>query len=133
MAYTLRYQSEIRNQHDYFREIKATVIDKDSLQLAESLIERMTAKLDMSKFQDGYEEAVKALVEAKVNNMPLPMEEEPKLQQGKVINLMDALRKSIGEEGRLGKKPPKSEKEPPARKLGLVKGQGRAAGKRKTA
>jgi len=133
MAYTLRYQSEIRNQHDYFREIKATVIDKDSLQLAESLIERMRAKLDMSKFQDGYEEAVKALVEAKVNNMPLPMEEEPKLQQGKVINLMDALRKSIGEEGRLGKKPPKSEKEPPARKLGLVKGQGRAAGKRKTA
>jgi DNA end-binding protein Ku len=133
MAYTLRYQSEIRNQHDYFREIKATAIDKDSLQLAESLIERMSAKLDMSKFQDGYEEALKALVEAKVNNMPLPMEEEPKLQQGKIINLMDALRKSIGEEGRLGKKPPKSEKEPPARKLGLVKGQGRAAGKRKTA
>jgi DNA end-binding protein Ku len=133
MAYTLRYQSEMRNQNDYFRDIKATAIDPASLQLAETLIERMSAKLDMSKFQDGYEEALKALVEAKVNNLPLPAEEEQKAQPGKVINLMDALRKSIGEEVRLGKKPPKSEKEPPARKFGLVKGQGKATGKRKMA
>jgi DNA end-binding protein Ku len=141
MAYTLRYQSDLRNSQDYFRDIKATAIDADSLQLAETLIERMSAKLDMSKFRDGYEEAVKALVEAKVNNMPLPAEEEPKPQRGKVINLMDALRKSIGEEARPAKKPPKSEKEAPARKFGLVKGEGkgqgkaegRAAGKRKTA
>ena len=133
MAYTLRYQNELRNQRDYFRDIKATPIDADSLQLAETLIDRMSAKLDMSKFQDGYEQAVKALVDAKVNNMPVPTEEEPKPQRGKVINLMDALRKSIGEEGRAAKKPPKTEKEAPARKFGLVKGQSRAAGKRKTA
>ncbi len=133
MAYTLRYQSELRNQHDYFRDIKATAIDADSLQLAETLIGRMSAKLDLGKFQDGYEEAVKALVEAKVNNLPIPAEEAPKPQQGRVINLMDALRKSVGAEGRLGKKPPKSEKEPQTRKFGLVKGQNRAASKRKTA
>jgi DNA end-binding protein Ku len=133
VAYTLRYQSEVRNQHDYFRDIKATAIDPSALQLAETLIERMSAKLDMSKFQDGYELALKALVDAKVNNLPVPSEEVPKPQHGKVINLMDALRKSIGEEARPGKKPPKSEKEPPARKLGPVKVQGRAAGKRKTA
>jgi DNA end-binding protein Ku len=133
VAYTLRYQSEVRNQHDYFRDIKATAIDPSALQLAETLIERMSAKLDMSKFQDGYELALKALVDAKVNNLPVPSEEVPKPQRGKVINLMDALRKSIGEEARPGKKPPKSEKEPPARKLGPVKVQGRAAGKRKTA
>ena len=133
LAYTLRYQSEVRNQHDYFRDIKATAIDPGALQLAETLIERMSAKLDMSKFQDGYELALKALVDAKVNNLPVPTEELPKPQHGKVINLMDALRKSVGEEPRPGKKPPKSEKEPPARKLGPVKVQSRAAGKRKTA
>jgi DNA end-binding protein Ku len=134
MAYTLRYQSELRNSKDYFRDIKATAIDSDSLQLAETLIERMSAKLDLGKFKDGYEEALKALVEAKVNNLPLPAEEEQKPQRGKVINLMDALRKSIGEEQRPAKKPPKSEKEAPAKKqLQLVKAQGRSAGKRKTA
>ena len=133
MAYTLRYQSEVRNQHDYFRDIKATAIDSSALELAEILIKRMSAKLDMSKFQDGYEIALKALVDAKVNNLPIPSEEVSKPQQGKVINLMDALRKSLGEEVRPGKKPPKSEKELPARKLGPVKVQSRAAGKSKTA
>jgi DNA end-binding protein Ku len=133
MAYTLRYQSELRNSQDYFRDIKATAIDADSLQLAETLIERMSSKLDLGKFKDGYEEAVKALVEAKVNNLPIPTEEAEKPRQGKVINLMDALRKSIGEEQRPAKKPPKSEKEAPAKKLQLVKAQGKAAGKRKTA
>jgi DNA end-binding protein Ku len=132
MAFTLRYQAEVRNQQDYFRDIKSTSIEPGALQLAETLIQRMSAKLDMSKFQDGYEEALKTLVEAKVNNLPIPAEEAPRPQQGKVINLMDALRKSIGEEARPTKKPPKSEKEP-ARKFGIVKGQSRTSGKRKTA
>ena len=133
LAYTLRYQTEVRNAQDYFRDIKATAIEPSALQLAEMLIERMSAKLDMSKFQDGYEEALKALVDAKVNNLPIQTEEQPKPQLGKVINLMDALRKSVGEETRPGKKPPKSEKEPAAGKIGLVKGSSRTAGKRKTA
>lgn len=135
MAYTLRFQNELRNQQDYFRDIKATAIDNDSLELAETLIKRMSTKLDLGKFEDSYETAVKALVEAKVNNMPIPAEEEPKPQTGKVINLMDALRKSLGESERAGKKPPKSEKEPAAagRKLGLVKGQAKAQAKRKSA
>jgi DNA end-binding protein Ku len=133
IAYTLRYQNELRNQHDYFRDIKATAIDPGALELAEALIERMSAKLDMSKFQDGYEEALKALIDAKVNNLPVPTEEETKPLTGKVINFMDALRKSIGEEVKLGKKPAKSEKEPPAKKSALVKGQSRTAGKRKSA
>jgi DNA end-binding protein Ku len=133
MAYTLRYQAELRNHADYFRDIKATAVDPDSLELAETLIKKMSSKLDLSKFEDGYEAAVKALVEAKVHNLPVPVEEVPRAPQGKVINLMDALRKSVGEEEKLGKKPPKSEKEAPARKLGLVKGQSKAAPKRKTA
>jgi DNA end-binding protein Ku len=134
MAYTLRYQNELRNHADYFRDIKATAIDEDSLGLAEMLIKKMSTKFDLSKFEDGYETAVKALVEAKVNNMPIPTEEAPKPQTGKVINLMDALRKSIGDDSRAAKKPPKSEKEPPAAaKLGLVKGQGKAPAKRKSA
>jgi DNA end-binding protein Ku len=82
----------------------------------------MSAKLDLSKFEDGYEVAVKALVEAKVNNMPVPVDDAP-AKPNNVINLMDALRKSIGPDKRVGKKPPKSEKEPPAKKIALVKSQ----------
>jgi DNA end-binding protein Ku len=135
MAYTLRYQNELRNQNDYFRDIKSTAVDADSLELAETLIKKMGSKFDLSKFEDGYETAVKALVEAKVNNLPIPTEEAPKPQTGKVINLMDALRKSISADAdaRTAKKPPKSEKEPQTRKLGLVKGQSKTPAKRKSA
>ncbi|WP_348261609.1 Ku protein [Telmatobacter sp. DSM 110680] len=133
MAYTLRYKNELRDQTEYFRDIKQPPINADSLQLAETLITKMSAKLDMGKFEDGYEVAVKALVEAKIKNMPLPVDTAPKQQPGNVINLMDALRKSVGADSRTAKKPPKSEKEALAKSIRLVKGQAKASPKRKSA
>lgn len=137
MAYTLRYSSELRSERDYFRDLKSVEISEESLELAESLIAKKSTKLDLSKFEDGYEVAVKQLVEAKVNKMPIPRDEgaEPK---GKVINLMDALRKSLGgEESGTGKQAPKkpvaSEKADSKKGIGLVKPAGKAATKRKTA
>ena len=93
----------------------------------------MSAKLDISKFEDGYEVAVKALVEAKVKNMDLPVEEAPRQRPSNVINLMDALRKSLGADTHSGKKPPKSEREAPRKGIGLVKGQAKSGTKRKSA
>jgi DNA end-binding protein Ku len=134
MGYTLRYAYELRKQEDYFRDIKQPAIPADSLQLAEMLIERMSSKLDIDKFEDGYETAVKALVEAKVNNMPVPIDEGPKQRPSNVVNLMDALRKSIGTESGPGaaKKPVKSAKEPAAKGIGIVKTPAKSA-KRKSA
>lgn len=107
MAYTLRYPNELRNSAEYFRDIKQPAIQADSLQLAETLIERMSQKLDLNKFEDGYEVAVKELVQAKINNQPIPIDEAPKQRPSNVVNLMDALRKSIGS---AEKKPVKSAK-----------------------
>ena len=134
MGYTLRYSYELRKQEDYFKDIKQPPIVADSLQLAETLIERMSSKLDIDKFEDGYETAVKALVEAKVNNMPVPIDEGPKQRPSNVVNLMDALRKSIGSEARPAaeKKPVKSAKESPAKGIGIVKAPAKSA-KRKSA
>jgi len=132
MAYTLRYQNELRNRADYFRDIKQPAIDADSLQLAESLISKMSTKLDIAKFEDGYETAVKALVEAKVNHLPVPIDEAPQQRPSNVVSLMDALRKSIGSESTSAKKPPKSVKEAPAKGIGIVKTPAKAA-KRKSA
>jgi DNA end-binding protein Ku len=135
VAYTLRYQYELRNRADYFRDIKQPAIDPDSLQLAETLIARMSTKLDINKFEDGYETAVKALVDAKVNNQPVPIDEAPQQRPSNVVNLMDALRKSIGaDKGSAGsaKKPPKSVKEAPAKGIGIVKTPAKSA-RRKSA
>jgi DNA end-binding protein Ku len=97
MAYTMRYQEELRNPVEYFRDIKQVPINEDSLELAETLIKKKAAKFDPSKFVDGYEAALKELVEAKINHLQIPKDEEPVKARGKVINLMDALRKSVGE------------------------------------
>jgi DNA end-binding protein Ku len=137
MAYTLRYSNELRNEQDYFRDLKAVEINEESLELAEALIAKKSSKLDLSKFVDGYEVAVKELIEAKMNNLPVPKDEvvEPR---GKVVNLMDALRKSLGgDDGGSGKRVPKkpvaSEKADAKRGIGLVKPASKTPAKRKSA
>jgi DNA end-binding protein Ku len=136
MAYTLRFPNELRSERDYFRDLKGVEINEESLELAEALIAKKSTKLDLSKFEDGYEVAVKQLIEAKVNNMPVPKDEiaEPR---GKVVNLMDALRKSIGttESGSskgVPKKPATGVKADSKKGIGLVKST-KTAAKRKTA
>ena len=137
MAYTLRYSNELRNEQDYFRDLKAVEINEESLELAEALIAKKSSKLDLSKFVDGYEVAVKELIDAKMNNLPVPKDEvvEPR---GKVVNLMDALRKSLGgDDGGSGKRVPKkpvaSEKAEAKKGIGLVKPAAKTPAKRKSA
>ena len=100
MAYTMRYQAELRDASEYFSGIKEHTVDKDQLSLAKELIQRSTAKFVPTKFEDDYEVALRELIDAKIEHHPLPKEEKaPK--RAKVINLMDALRKSVGEHRRL--------------------------------
>lgn len=112
MAYTMRYEEELRKPAEYFSDIKKVKVDEDSLDLAESLIKKRTAKFDPSKFVDGYEIALKELVEAKVKHAPIPKDEPVEPQRGKVINLMDALRKSVSSADAV---PSAAKKKPPTR------------------
>jgi DNA end-binding protein Ku len=91
----------------------------------------------LSKFEDGYEVAVKELVEAKLKHLPIPKDEVSQNAGGKVVNLMDALRKSVGgaDSGsgkRVPKKPVASVKADNKKGIGLVKPI-KPAAKRKTA
>ena len=137
MAYTLRYSNELRNERDYFQDLKSIEINEESLELAETLIAKKSTKLDLSKFEDGYAVALKELIDAKINNLPVPKDEvaQPK---GNVVNLMDALRKSLGgadsgSSKRVPKKPAASVKAEPKKGIGLVKSSSKVPAKRKTA
>jgi DNA end-binding protein Ku len=137
MAYTLRYSNELRNEREYFRDLQKVEINAESLELAETLIAKKSTKLDLSKFEDGYEVAVKELVQAKVNNQPVP-KDEVEQPRGNVVNLMDALRKSLGGADsaagkRVPKKPAASVKDESKKGIGLVKPSSKASTKRKTA
>lgn len=126
MAYTLRYAEELRDPAEYFSEIKKTAIDSEQLSLARELIQRKSSAFNPTKYKDEYEAALKELVDAKVNHAPLP-KEEPVRKTGKVINLMDALRKSVmtGAPGAKAKSPAKTAAKGPR----LVKTVSKAANK----
>ena len=137
MAYTLRYSSELRNEREYFRDLKGVEINEESLELAETLIAKKSTKLDLSKFEDGYAVALKELIDAKINNLPVP-KDEVEQPRGNVVNLMDALRKSLNgadrsSNRRVPKKPAASVKTEPKKGIGLVKSSSKPPAKRKTA
>jgi DNA end-binding protein Ku len=94
MAYTIRYADELRDSAGYSKEIKKATVDEDQLSLAKELIQRKSSPFKPEAFKDEYEAALRKLVEAKVSNKPLP-KEEPAPKSANVINLMDALRRSV--------------------------------------
>jgi DNA end-binding protein Ku len=104
MAYTMRYAEELRDPAEYFGDIKKVAVDEDQLSLAKELIKRKASKFVPEKFKDEYEAALREMVEAKVKHAPIPRD-EPAPKSAKVINLMDALRKSVrGDEAPAAKK-----------------------------
>jgi DNA end-binding protein Ku len=106
MAYVLRYGEELRNPAEYFGGIKEAKLDDDQLSLAEELIKKRSSRFDPTKFTDEYEQALRSMVEAKIKKVP--QKAAPEAKPGKVINLMDALRKSVaGKESDAAKAPAK--------------------------
>jgi DNA end-binding protein Ku len=95
MAYTLRYAEELRAAKDYFSDIPEQSIDKKQLALANDLIKSQSAPLRLDEYKDDYEAALRELIEARRTQSPLPeVREKP---AAKVVNLMDALKRSIDE------------------------------------
>jgi len=135
MAYTMRYAEELRDPAEYFGEIKKVAVDEDQLSLAKELIKRKAGNFAPEKFKDEYEAALREMVEAKIKHAPIPRE-EPAPKSAKVINLMDALRKSVrGDEAPAAKK--KGTAKPAAAEakkgIALVKPAPKASKSRKSA
>src|SRR3984885_6075523 len=119
MAYTMRYAEELRSPAAYFADIKKVAVDEDQLSLAEELIKRKAAKFAPEKFTDEYEAALREMIKAKVEQVPIARD-EPAPKSAKVINLMDALRKSIQGNGAAETKNKKSSTKSADAKEGMV-------------
>ena len=106
---TLRYADEVRKAAPFFDEIEKIEVEDDQLDMAQALIKKKTAPLDLSKFTDSYEAAVRELIEAKLHDKKLPDEAEDE-PRGNVVNLMDALKKSLAGDGGAAEAPAKAKK-----------------------
>jgi Ku protein len=91
---TLRYPYELRDEDEYFDDIKNPKISKDMVDLAAHILDSKAAHFDPSKFKDEYENALKTLVKRKAAGKPVKVVEREE-RPDNVINLMDALRQSL--------------------------------------
>ncbi|HWA42868.1 MAG TPA: Ku protein [Hypericibacter adhaerens] len=94
---TLRYAEDLRKAEDYFAGIKNVPVDKDQLGLAQKLIEQKTGDFEPDRFKDHYENALRELIERKLKSKGRRIQvEEPERKGAEVIDLMEALRRSVG-------------------------------------
>src|SRR5262245_26633069 len=93
LGITLRYPYEVRDEKDYFGDLPDEKIPKDMLDLAAHIVETKSGHFDPGKFEDHYEEALKDLLKKKQEGKPI--ERPERREPTKVVNLMDALRKSV--------------------------------------
>jgi DNA end-binding protein Ku len=92
IATALRYKNEVRDEDDYFDEIPNVKVSADMLKLATHILDTKKGEFKPEKFEDRYEDALKALIKAKQQGKEPPVVSEPK--PSNVINLMDALKRS---------------------------------------
>jgi Ku protein len=92
---TLRYAYEVRDEKTYFSDIPTPRIAQDMIKLAEHILDTKAAHFDPKKFSDRYETALRKLVKRKASGKKI---EEPESEDkpSNVVNLMEALRRSVG-------------------------------------
>jgi DNA end-binding protein Ku len=99
LATTLRYPYEVRKAEDYFCDLPELTIAPDMLTLAEQILDSKAGDFDPPAFRDRYEEALLAHIKAKQAGV-VQERKQPFAAPHRVINLMDALRRSIAEDKR---------------------------------
>ncbi len=94
ILHTLYYPEEVREIAEYGKQ-EEMKLSPQEVQLAEQFMKQLTSAFDPDKFKDEYQSRVEQLVESKGAGKPIPAGEPPKRHLAPVINLMDALKKSI--------------------------------------
>jgi DNA end-binding protein Ku len=110
MGTLLRYPYEVRDEKEYFDDIQDVKVTKDMLDLAKHIVNQKASEFDPERFEDHYEEALTELINAKRNGKTIAAKPRPRGEN--VVDLMDALKRSIGQSNATapvkGKKPRKA-------------------------
>ena len=132
VATSLHFANEVNAASGYFDEIPDLELPKQMLELATHIIDKMGGTFEPDQFEDRYENALIELIRSKQKGMPI--KPQPTHRQTNVINLMDALRRSVeGATGPSEREGPKkaAAKEPAAKSRPATtraKGKARKAG-----
>lgn len=121
---TLRYADELRKADAFFAEVPDIEPEEELVSLAEELIGRRGKPFDPKAFTDAYEEAVRELIDAKIEHREPERVEAPE-RGGRVVDLMEALKRSVGDKAKGGKSTSGG-------KRGAAAGKSKSSGTRKS-
>ena len=114
VVHTLHETRDLNDFGEVFDTIPAVKPDAEMVQLATQLIQRQVGRYDADDIEDRYEARLRALIEAKIKGEGLTTEDEPQEERSNVVDLMAALRKSLGQ-GPQEAPPAKKKAKPPAK------------------
>jgi DNA end-binding protein Ku len=115
IAYNLRMRSEVVDVEKAFESIPEEKLDKRMIDIAEQIIEQQEGKFAPAEFKDRYEEALRELIERKEKGEKTTVAAPPP-DTSNVIDLMEALKKSLNKKGAAAKSKPASASGPKAKK-----------------
>ena len=104
-AHTLHEQRDVNDAKAVFADATAIKTDPEMVALARQLIDRQTTKYDPSDIEDRYETRLRAMIDAKLKGEEIEEEETEEPDRGNVVDLMAALRKSLGQSSEEPAKP----------------------------
>ena len=96
VLYTLHTADMVRKPGAYFADLHEDPVDEDQVAVAEALVGRKAGPFDPLHFVDRYQEGLKQIIDAKIQGRSPPVVEEP--EPGNVVNLMEALKRSLEQE-----------------------------------
>jgi DNA end-binding protein Ku len=99
VAHTLHEERDLNDYAGLFDHLPSAKPDPDMIQLATQLIDRQTGRYDPADIEDRYETRLRAVIDAKLKGEGIEPEETVEPDRGNVVDLMAALRKSLGQSG----------------------------------
>jgi DNA end-binding protein Ku len=125
---TLRYGTSVRQEDSVFEDLRKIDLDAEMVEMAETIIERKATTFDPSTFDDSYEDALLAMIRKKRKGKKAAIA-KPAEPPSNVVNLFDALKKSLasenGESDGKPRKPASRAKSPPTKTAGRKSGKGK--------
>lgn len=92
LAHTMFFASEVRADEEFRTDLSA--VNKKELELAQTLVHSLAASFEPEKYRDSYREKIQAIIDRKLQGLPV-VAEPPASRQADVIDIADALRKSL--------------------------------------
>jgi DNA end-binding protein Ku len=110
MAHTLYEDRDLNSSQELFDDLAAIKTDPEMVQLATQLVERQSGEYDAADLEDRYETRLRAMIDAKLKGEGIELSVPAEPDRTNVVDLMAALKKSLGQER------PEEKKAAPAKK-----------------